>query len=164
MKASIKTLQNANASLKAETKSFSGAFSLIRSYYMKEDKIMAKRIFPEKYSKEWEQKVCEFLSEKEQKPTKNNPYGLSRKQLYLNSEKYKQELISEEFMAHSQYEIWEKEMDEEERGKLEKKITNEIFEGAVYKDFLKNKRFNFSPYGVGMLAHAMYNTTNGFKK
>lgn len=164
MKASIKTLQSASASLKAETKSFSGAFSLIRSYYMKEDKVMAKKIFPEKYSKEWEQKVCMYLSEKEQTPTKNNPYGLSRKQLYINSENYKLDLIKEEFEAHAMHEVWSNEQDEVEKSKLEVKITNEIFEGAVYKDFLKNIRFNFSPYGVGMLAHAMYNTTNGFKK
>lgn len=155
MKPSIKTLQSANNALKAENKSFSGALADIKKFYAKEDKVMAKVLFPEKYSKEWEQKACSYLSDKEQIPTKNNPNGLSKKQLYLNSEKYRLELLQEEFKAHAMFETHRDEQDVEQAEKLAQKITNEILESAVYKDFLKTKRYNFSPYAVGMLAHAM---------
>jgi len=157
MKASIKTLQSANNALKAENKSFSGALNDIKKFYTKEDKVMAKVLFPEKFSKEWEQKACSYLSEKPQLPTKNNPNGLSKKQLYLNSEKYRLELLREEFEAHAMFETHRDEQDVEQAEKLAQKITNEILESAVYKDFLKTKRYNFSPYAVGMLAHAMQN-------
>lgn len=164
MKASIKTLQEANAMLKAENKSFSGALSDIKKYYLKVDKASAKLIFPDKYSKDWEIKACEYLSRNEQKPTKNNPNGLSKYDLYKASEKYKQELINQEFEAHPLCEVYEKESDVWEGEKLADKIMNEIYEGAVYKEFLKNKRYNFSPYSVGMLAHAMYNAEHNPKK
>ena len=157
MKTSIKDLQNANQLLKAENKSFSGAYNDIKKYYQKVNLTISKQLFEAKCSKEIELKLTQFLSEKEQTPTKNNPNGLSKKSLYLQSEKYKKELIEELTQAHPMYEVFTKEGDEAEKEKLGKKIFNEILESHPYKDFVKNRRYQFSPYAVGLLAHAYYN-------